>query len=161
MKKVLLVAVAIVALWASPAAAQYGPDFTATLSASNVRPGSTVVVDGSCSAGGSVVVALGSRTLGSTTVGADGLYSVSITVPQLDRGSHTLRVSCGEQVRQLSFTVGAAGGATTPSPSTGSGALVRTGSDTGTLLRVGAVLLLAGAVLVVAVRRRGDAAVIA
>lgn len=163
LKKILIVAVALVALMGAPAAAQYGDTFSATISNTNPGPGETVTIEGSCSVGEEVEVTLDMATtaraaqvLGTIVVDADGTFSGPVTIPaDLAPGTYTVTATCGGEVLSIDITVG---DSTTPTPPDqgGTGPLARTGADgTSTLLKVAGGLVLAGAAFaLVATKRR-------
>jgi alpha-L-fucosidase len=167
-------------LLAAPAYAQddYPPQATEelTLSQSTVEPGQTITLSGdgaepgatvsfkltrsSSALGAARVVLAGPRlaayvrpqaqsavSLGSTTADDDGSFSAALTIPSgLDAGVYTLTATSGGEVL-ASATVRVLAGATT-------GALPFTGSDVAPGLAVGATLIVAGGLLLLAVRRR-------
>lgn len=158
MKKLAVLVVALAAVFfASPAQAQYGGGFTVQVSAYNVTPGETVVLSGTCAAGGTVAASVDGTTLGTDEAGTDGAYSISITIPQLTPGDHTLATTCGGESQNTTIHVGGAGNGNGNGNGSGSGtnaALVRTGSSgTGSLLRWGGVLVLGGAAVLLVGRR--------
>ncbi len=152
LKKILIVATALVALMSAPAAAQYGDVLSATVSNTNPQPGEDVTIEGTCQAADTVEVALEGESLGTIPVADDDTFSGSVTIPSdLDPGTYTLTASCGGEVLGIEITVGGTtvttGGAT-PLPRTGS-------SGTSLLLKVGGGLILAGAAFaLVATKRR-------
>jgi membrane anchored protein len=166
-------------LLAAPAWAQddYPPDSEQglTVSESTVAPGETITVSGDGAEPGATVVfrltrssaALGashalmagprlaalvrpqaqsSVGLGSTTADADGSFSATLTIPSnTAEGTYTLTATSGGVVlATATIVVDAAGG----------GALPFTGSDVAPGLAVGATLIVAGGLLLLAVRRR-------
>lgn len=120
-------------------------------------PGDTVTISGeSCAIGAEVTITLAGEEVATATVGDDGTFTATFEVPaDAAPGDYEVEViGCGAEV--LGTTITVSGPAPTPG---GSGALPETGSsDTEPLVRTGAVLLAAGAVLVFAVRRRQQAA---
>jgi hypothetical protein len=174
-------------LLAAPAYAQddYPPDSDAglTVSESTVSPGESFTVSGDGAAPGATVtiklaessssigagtsavavspalarslaqvrpVAQGTVTLGSTTAESDGSFSVTVTIPSwLDAGTYTLTATSGGEVlgvATIRVVVAAA-----------AGALPFTGGNVAPGLGVGIALILAGGLLLVAIRRRRTA----
>jgi membrane anchored protein len=88
-----------------------------------------------------------SVSLGSTTANADGEFSARLTIPaNTDPGVYTLTASSGGEVLAVvTIRVVAASSA---------GGLPFTGTDVGPGLAIGASLIVAGGLLLVAVRRR-------
>lgn len=156
LKKILVLAAALVAFMAGPAVAQYGPGVDGTVSDNNPQPGETVTVEGTCDLADEVDVSIvGEGSLGTIPV-VDGAYSGPVTIPSdLAPGEYTLRITCGTEVLDLVITVGDVDDATTTPPP-----LARTGSSsTGLLLKVGGALVLAGAAFaLIATKRRGATA---
>jgi LPXTG-motif cell wall-anchored protein len=97
--------------------------------------------------------------LGSAAADADGVAAAEVTIPaNAEPGKHTLVVTAtdvlgDEHVQRVEITVVAAP-APTPSVTPVDGPLAATGSEATPLAGLGAVLLLVGAGLVLAVRRR-------
>jgi len=183
MRKVVsaLALAAVLALFATPANAQtYPPEPSKglTVSESTVTPGESLTVSGdgaepgatvsvtltrvssSLGAGHQVVaagpalarlvaasrpLAQGTVTLGRTTAEDDGSFSVTVTIPSsTDPGVYTLSaISGGEVLSVATLRVVAA-----------SGGLPFTGADVVPGLAVGAGLIVAGGLLLLAVRRR-------
>jgi LPXTG cell wall anchor motif len=167
-------------LLAAPAYAQddYPPatDASLTVSESTVAPGDTITISGdgaepgatvvfkltrsSSALGGSRVLAAGptlaahvrpqaqsSVTLGSTTADDDGSFSATLTIPStLDDGVYTLTATSGGEVL-ATVTIRVEADETT-------GGLPFTGSNVGPGLAIGATLIVAGGLLLLAVRRR-------
>lgn len=153
MKKLVAIAMGIVVsialVNASPASAQYDDTFTVEVSAGTVVAGETLTVTGTCDAGGTVTATLGSGS-GSAEAGTDGAYAITITVPALSAGDHTLTTTCGGETQQTTIHVGGGSTGTGTAPAD----LVRTGSSgTSSMLRVGGLLLLGGAALLLVGRR--------
>lgn len=95
---VCLAVIALVAMTAAPAAAQYPPEGpTAGVGSTTVSLGGQVTVTGSgWRAGSQVTITLLSnpRTLGTAQVDQDGTFSTTVTVPSdVPPGRHTLRLS--------------------------------------------------------------------
>jgi hypothetical protein len=183
MRKVVsaLVLAAVLALFATPANAQDyppGSDEGLTVSESTVSPGESFTVSGdgaepgatitvtltrvssSLGAGHQIVaaspalarlvaasrpLAQGTVNLGRTTAEDDGSFSVTVTIPSTtDPGVYTLSaISGGEVLSVATIRVVAA-----------SGGLPFTGADVVPGLAVGAGLIIAGGLLLLAVRRR-------
>ncbi len=146
--------------FAAPANAQdgYPATGTITLDKTEVEPGGSVAV--SCTGfapGTPVEVYLHSDPilLGTVNAGEDGTITFDAEIPaNTPTGPHTLECrGTGQDGNALSlsaqFTVVSATTATTTS-----GTLPRTGSDSTNLVRIGIVLIVAGAALAVVVRRR-------
>lgn len=144
---------------AGPATAgeDYTPPPTIEVDDPNPGPGDSVTISGaSCVIGAEVSITLEGVEVATATVGADGTFSATFDIPaDAAPGDYLVQViGCGTEV--LGTTITVSGPAPTPG---GSGALPETGSsNTEPLVRTGAVLLAAGAVLVFAVRRRHQAA---
>jgi hypothetical protein len=130
---------------ATPVLAQGYPPGAQTIevSDSTVFPCGTITVSGSNLVPGiTVEITLDGEVIGTTVVGADGTYSVSVTIPcDTAPGTHVL--SAGGANTQI--TVLAAGG--------GAGA-PGTGADLGAGILILAALLVAGVTALVATRRR-------
>jgi LPXTG-motif cell wall-anchored protein len=167
-------------LLAAPAFAQddYPPESTEelTVSESTVEPGETITISGdgaepgatvtykltrsSSALGGSRVVLAGPRlaallqpqaqssvTLGTSTADGDGSFSATLTIPSgLDDGVYTLTATSGGEVLATA-TIRVLADATT-------GDLPFTGSNVAPGLAIGATLIVAGGLLLLAVRRR-------
>ncbi len=155
-RKVLIGAVMIVALFAAPASAQY-PSFVVT--PGGVEVGGDAAFQGSgCQPGEEVVVTIDGNVVATVNADANGEYSGSFTV-NLAPGEYTVVATCGDVVNTSPLLVrGAAEERPTPPtatpPSTGGGTLVRTGSNANTLALVGAALLVAGGGAMVVARKR-------
>jgi LPXTG-motif cell wall-anchored protein len=177
-KRLLLVAGLTVGLLlgtGSAGAQQYPPEpFFLAVSDSTVVPGQTITVTGHETPGATSVTFTFfsvAQSLGSTTPDANGDFSASVTIPSdATLGNHTITGTdnTGREV-SASVTVVAAGEgddddeavAAAPgaaAPGAEAGALPRTGDDSLPLLRVGALLLALGGVLVLLTRRRREAA---
>lgn len=175
-RKALLGAMLMLALAASPAAAQYAPT---VVSPGTITPGGTVTVSGqSCAANEVVKITLapqdGSRppiVVATVTADASGNYSATFVVPaDLPLGTYMVSSSCGTGVNAKTLNVVAPTTATTrpgtgAQPGTGGntgssgsgsggGKLVRTGTDLDRMGLAGAGLLVAGGLLLVATKRR-------
>jgi LPXTG-motif cell wall-anchored protein len=149
-----LTMLALVAL-ASPAGAQYPPDAPSVGTPSSaIANGSTTTVSGSGWLAGSTVsltIASTPQSLGTATVADDGTFSREVTIPCVEPGDHTITASgtaANGGARSTATTISVTGACDA------TGSLPRTGSDSGSLLTLVAVLLIAGAVLVVATTRR-------
>lgn len=119
-------------------------------------PGDTVTVSGeSCAIGAEVTITFGGVEVATTIVGEDGTFSVTFEVPDdTEPGTYEVEATgCGAEVIGTAITVAG------PTPTTiGGNSLPQTGSSsTEPLVRTGAVLVAAGAVVVYAVRRRQQA----
>jgi LPXTG-motif cell wall-anchored protein len=176
-KKLLLMAVTAVVLvlgTAIPASAQYNPMYL-TVSPNQVEhcstsPGTITVAAGYFEAGSTVTVTMQSDpvTLGTAVADAAGNISGTFILPAATtEGTHTVfatgtRLGTGvSETVSSQFTVVFPAGCvqttqvtqTTPS----SGNLPVTGSDNGMFIAVGACLLVAGGLLVMATRKRNAA----
>lgn len=160
-RKMLIAAAAMIALFAAPAAAQY--DITVT--PGTVRPGGTVSISGEgCSPGAEVTITFtqvsDARAVGDTltvaTVIADenGKFTASFVVPEGTAvGRYEVAAFCdGSQV--ASAFVDVVGDTATTTPGTPSGPIVRTGSDLNGLGLLGAGLLTVGGLILVATKTR-------
>lgn len=143
-------------LLAGPASAgeaeEYPEDPGIEVDDSTPEAGDTITVSGeACAAGVGVDIFLGGVKVGETVTDSEGKFSVDIEVPENTApGTYELTaVGCDVEVLGVTITVAAApGGAALP---------VTGSSSTEPLVRTGAVLVAAGAVLVYAVRRRQQA----
>ena len=144
-------------LLAGPASAgeveEYPEDPGIEVDDSTPDAGDTITVSGqACAAGVGVDIFLGGVKVGETVTDSEGKFSVDIEVPENTApGTYELTaVGCDVEVLGVTITVGG--------PTPGGTALPVTGSSsTEPLVRTGAVLVAAGAVLVYAVRRRQQA----
>lgn len=173
-KRALIVAVSVVALFALAAPAwgqQYPPgSFFVTVSDTTVVPGQTITITaGTFGSGTTVSVAFFSQpvNLGSATAGANGTASLSATIPaDATTGAHTITATGtgadGAPV-SVSTTVtvveeGAAG-AGAAGAGGAAGDLPRTGDDSSLpLARIAAALVAVGGGLLFVTRRRRAAA---
>jgi hypothetical protein len=185
-KRLLLVAgltVGLVLVTSTAGAQQYPPGtFPLTLSDTTVVPGQTITATGTLTPGAtSVSFAFHSEEddLGSTTPDAAGNHSASLTIPtNATLGSHTITATdnLGAQASAGVTVVAAGGGAGAAGAGGGAagagvagagavgggaaGGLATTGDNSSLpLLRVGAVLLALGGLLVFLTRRREESAV--
>lgn len=136
-------------LTAGPAMA--GDDYTPPPSV-EVEDDTVTMAGENCDVGAEVTVTLGGIEVATTIVRPDGTFSVTFKVPAgTDPGNYEVKAAgCGAEV--LGTTITMAG------PTVGSNALPKTGSSsTEPLVRTGAVLVVAGAAVVYAVRRRQNA----
>jgi hypothetical protein len=169
-RKMLIIATALVALAAAPASATYDvavnpgsvvPGGTVTVTGGGCEPYVTVQVtftphgdeasdNGTALPPDAVVVATG-------TTDAEGEYAVEFVVPTgTAAGTYDVDVYCdGLRVGGETVEVAGANVATTqPGGGTGDGNLVRTGSDLNGLGLLGAGLLVAGGIALIATRSR-------
>lgn len=189
LRKILFTSLLVTLLAAGTASAQY----SVVVTPGEVTPGSTIsVVGDGCAPGSEVSITIEAAEggeaieLASVTAGDDGTYDVDAQIPaDLEPGSYTVTVTCGDQVFSETITVVEAtppttddtttttGGTTTPGGSTGgqtpggstggqapggvAGPLPRTGSNLNGFGLVGAGLLTAGGLLLIATRRRREA----
>ena len=168
LKKIFVLSAAVLgflAFVAGPAASQDPgyPDtdvFSASIDDTTVEPGQTVTISGVCDADDEVGVSIvGEGTIGTIPVSDDDSFSGEVTIPSdLDPGTSTIVVTCGDAELSIDITVsadgaggdgngggGGAGGAGGNGVDIVDGALPRTGSPAETLVKVGGGLLLAGA----------------
>ena len=166
-RKMLIGAVALVALVAAPAAAQYNLDV-----GGEIVPGGTVTVAGdSCAFNAEVEVTLtqtssSARAVGDTvtlatgTADGEGKYNISFELPaDLEPGTYDISVYCnGAFVRSAQVEIGQ-GTAPTTRPGSGNngGPIVRTGSDLNGLGLAGVGLLTVGGIILIATKTRRHA----
>jgi len=168
LRKLIVATAVLVALAASPAAAQY----TFVVTPGTVSPGATVNASGGgCSPGSDVSITLApaaakARAATGTEVATgtaddEGNFNIAFQVPAgTAPGEYVVTATCGGQVQSQTITVQEApspstGGGTVPTRTQGGGSLSTTGSNLNGVGLVGAGLLTAGGlVLVVAKRRR-------
>ena len=180
-RKMLMLAAALVVLMAVPASAEYGfgvdpgtvsPGGVFTVSGKGCAPGSTVtirVIEGSSQrAVGDVILTV------TTTTDENGEFSIDITLPaNTPVGTYTVEARCpvnpnldpndpsiqgtvvdGELIFSSEITVVAPGGGGGGGEGVDQGDIVRTGSDLNGLGLVGAGLLAVGGLVLVASKRR-------
>lgn len=148
LRKVLIGALMLTALFAAPAAAQY-PDFAITPGTVNVGGNATFQGSG-CAPGSTVTITIDGKVMATVTADASGDYSGSFKA-DLAPGSYNVTATCGDVIRTSPLTVRSV--AVTP-PSTGGGALPRTGSNSNVMALVGAGLLVLGGGAILATRKR-------
>lgn len=149
-RKVLLGAVMIVALFAAPAAAQYG---TFTVNPGSVRPGGQANFNGKgCKAGETVTVTVQGTVVATVTAKPNGSFNGNFTV-NLPSGNYTVVSTCGSLVQSAPLLVRSANVSNRPT-GTGGTTLPRTGSNIDTLGLMGAALLVAGGGVMLATRKR-------
>ncbi|MCU1499558.1 MAG: hypothetical protein JWM47_3511 [Acidimicrobiales bacterium] len=152
-RKVLLVALTMVALFAAPAAAQYDP---LVVVPGEIGDGGMVTVTGQgCVPFDEIVIALipPGITVATGTADADGNFTITFTVPEgTDPGTYTVQATCGEVVQSETITV--TGTPVTVPPGNGGGNLPRTGSDLDGMGLLGAGLLAVGGLVLLGTRRR-------
>jgi LPXTG-motif cell wall-anchored protein len=172
-KRIVVLAVALVALMAAPAMAQQYPpsENLITVSDSTPCPGQAVTVAAQTfAAGGAVTVKLGDAVVGTPTADANGKISLEVTVPAGQAQGAVAVTATGpgtDDAPQLTVTASVdvvacneAPPATVPGGGGGSAGgspdLPKTGSDsTMTLVRVGVALAAAGGLLLaVSTKRR-------
>jgi LPXTG-motif cell wall-anchored protein len=171
-KRIAVLAVALVALMAAPAMAQQYPpsENLITVSDSTPCPGQAVTVAAQTfAAGGAVTVKLGEAVVGTPTADASGKVSLRVTVPAGQAQGAVTVTATGpgtDDAPQLTVTASVdvvacneAPPATVPGGGGGSGGspgLPKTGSDnTMTLVRVGVALAAVGGLLLaVSTKRR-------
>jgi hypothetical protein len=152
------------ALLASPAGAQPYPPATGglALSDSTVAPGEPVTLTGSGAAPGSTVTVTLAGVTGvdpiRTEAGPDGAYEVLVRLPAgLTPGSYTIvatssRGVLGTAILRVRVSVGGGTGL-----SRGIGGLPFTGADVLPGLTTGVLLIVAGGVVLLSIRRRSPA----
>jgi LPXTG-motif cell wall-anchored protein len=162
----LMATLAVAAMSAAPAHAGEEPDpepypsteCTVAVDNDSPAPGDTITITGEkWDPGATAVISVGGAEVGNATVGEDGTFSFEYTIPSdAEAGDYAVEVDGCEgagEVLGTTITVVEPAAAEQPRalPATGS-------SSTEPLVRTGAVLIAAGAVLVYAVRRRNQAA---
>lgn len=159
----LTVLVSLIALSTAAGAQTYGNQPTATVDRPAVVQGENVTISGTGWSPACNVVLSYNPVIGEAPVAPDGTFTFDWNTAGVPLGLQTVTIDqpCSGQSVQVQVTVMASGGsATTPAtPGTTSGALPRTGSDTGLYVRGGlALLALGGMVLLVGRRWRQSAA---
>lgn len=158
-RKMLIAAAVMLALFAAPAAAQY--DITVT--PGRVRPGGTVSISGEgCTSGATVTITLARFPKGTpvvvatTTADQAGKFTTSFKVPVGTKpGRYRVAASCdGAEVASAFVEVTGETPTTAPPSGTGNGTIVRTGSDLNGLGLLGAGLLTLGGLILVATKTR-------
>ena len=150
-RKVLIGAAMILALFAAPAAAQYG-DFNIT--PGTVPPGGNATFQGSgCAPGSTVTITINGQTVATVVANGSGEYSGSF-VANLTAGTYTVTATCGDVVRTSPLVVQGVSTSRPGTGGTGSAPLARTGSDSNNLVLLGAGLLVVGGGAMVAARKR-------
>jgi LPXTG-motif cell wall-anchored protein len=167
---VFLSLVAALVVFAPPASAQTvescAIDITdyegsASVSIDNLQPqaGDTVTFVGTGFPPGlSVPLAVNGETIGAPVSDSEGDFTFSYTIPaDLAPGTQlTFSATCGAFVLTQVVTITATG-VTPTTVAPGGQPLPVTGSDSGWLLRAGLALIVAGGLVVLAVRRRDEA----
>lgn len=177
-KKLLLIAVTAIVVvlgMAVPASAQYNPMYiTATpldVQHCSTAPGSVTVTAGYFTPGSEVTITMQSDpvTLGTATADATGNITGTFVLPAATtQGQHTITATGARLGTGVSESVSAqitvtfpagcvSNQTTTPTTTTGGGSLPVTGSDNGMFVAIGAALLVAGGLLVMATRKRNAA----
>jgi hypothetical protein len=157
MKRVLLLAGALLLLTATPALAQYETPGVITNPAT-LTPGGTVGVTACCFAPGSVVTfSVGGNVIGTAVAGPDGTASGTFTVPgNLAAGVPAVITASNGTTSTNSGAVPVNGSTTSPTTAR-VGGLPVTGSGTALPLSLAAAVLLAGGALAVVAGRRRSA----
>ena len=181
MKKLLFVAITalVLSVAALPATAQYDPMFITvtptTVESCGTDTGTVAVNAGYFTPGTNVVVTLQSDpvTLGTVVATQAGTITATYNLPaNITAGAHTVTATGTSRETGLTESVTAAITVTIPAgcvsnqnvtsstaapATTGGGSLPRTGGDFGIVAAVGAVLLVAGGLIVMANRKRSAA----
>lgn len=165
-RRMLIGALLLVALMAAPAAAQY--DFTVTPGV--VEQGGAVTVSGQgCSPGAEVTITLtqltDARAIGDTIVVAtviadeNGEFTVTFDIPEGTAvGTYEVAATCdGQEVRSAIIEVVGPSTATTTPGTPPDDDIVRTGSDLNGLGLLGAGLITAGGIVLIATKARRHA----
>ena len=156
---------AVAAMSAAPAHAGEAPapdpypstECTVSVDNDSPAPGDTITITGEkWDPGATAVISVGGAEVGNATVGDDGTFSFEYTIPSdAEGGDYAVEVDgcegAGEVLGTTITVVEPAAEEPRALPATGS-------SSTEPLVRTGAVLIVAGAVLVYAMRRRNQAA---
>jgi hypothetical protein len=168
LKRIVVFAVAAIALAAAPAAAQQYPPTQKSITASDTTPcpgGATTITGQGFEAGTAVTLTLdGSTSLGNPTAGADGAFSIGVTIPSSTAtGSHTVTATgTGADTASVTATLNVVSCEETTTTTIVPGvSLPRTGSSsTMPLVRAGlALTALGGVLLAIAAKRRRRAAI--
>jgi LPXTG-motif cell wall-anchored protein len=162
----------ILALGVGTAGAQgYVPGVTLVLSSGSVAPGGSVTATASgCQPGSEVTFTLDSGVvLGTLTADDQGSVSQTVVIPtDFPLGDHTVTGQCVDPtgaVLSVSSTLavtatgtgGTGGTGTSATPTSNTGTLPTTGSDSTNLLRAGVLLVAAGGAVVLITRKRAQA----
>lgn len=170
-RKILITALAMMALVAAPAAAQYEP---IVVQPGRVPPGGTVTVTGSaCAPGDTVVITLQADgpaairsaplqaepvVVATVTADAEGNFSASFVVPaDAKLGWYTVTATCGSITRHKRIQVAEADTPATTVPSKPGGNLPKTGSNLNGFGLAGAGLLAVGGLFLLAANKRRTA----
>lgn len=154
-RKVLIGAVVLMGLMASPAAAQY--DFNVT--PGEIVPGGEVTVSGRCDlSNGEAQITFEGNVVATAATDVSGNFSGSFIVPMgTSLGTYEVGVVCGDSVASVKNLTVVSGDVVTPPGRGGAGELDRTGSDVNTLGLIGGGLLVAGGAVLFATRKRQTA----
>lgn len=156
----LVAVLSVVLMTTAVEAQQYPQQPTVTVDTPTVVQGGNVTISGTGWDPNCNVVLSYNPVIGEAPVDADGNFTFVWNTAGVPVGTHTITVTqpCSDQTLQVEVTVLAPGTSTTPTTTTGT--LPRTGTDsTGMLLRGGLVLLALGGLALLAGRRmRNDAA---
>lgn len=163
----MLLAVTLLAVVAvsAPAQAQtpYPTTPTLTTDSPSAPAGSTVdLIGAGWPAGATVTLSYSGGTIGTVVAGADGAFSFPWNTAGVAAGTYVVTATDGTSTVNTEITLTAAADVVTPATVTpaqtaGTGTLPRTGSEASDVLRIGALLVAAGAILVLATRRRSAA----
>jgi LPXTG-motif cell wall-anchored protein len=151
LRKVLIGALMLTALFAAPATAQYA-DFAITPGTVSVGGNATFQGSG-CAPGSTVTITIDGKVMATVTADASGDYSGAFKA-DLAPGTYTVTATCGDVIRTSPLTVRSV---SVNPPSTGGGALPRTGSNSNVMALVGAGLLVLGGGAILATRKRSVA----
>lgn len=160
-KRITILAAAMLMFWAAPSAAQYSPPFTGEVDDTTVEAGDTITVSGECPDADEVIASFDGEVIATIPVGDDDSYSGPVTIPaDTAPGTYTLSLDCGGEVLDITITVDGDDGGPGQEPGPGGDGPGQqpgpggddTGSDAGPLARTGApvdsLVMLAGALLV-------------
>ena len=108
-------------------------------------------------AGSTVRLELNGASVGQATADPQGAFTADFTVPSnaaLGQGTVTATAGARQQFAALEVLAAAENARSSRGERTAAGALSRTGDDIGTLASIGGSLVMVGAVIVIAARRR-------
>ena len=152
----LVTTMAALAVTATAVSAQYVPGQPGIIVDPNsTTVGGTVTVEGSgCPADGTVTIKIGTVEVGTVTSDEEGNFILKDIVlpPSITPGQYTVHALCGDLDLTAVLSVSALPPSTTTATTVAT--LPKTGTDSGSWVKVGLGLVAVGGLLVLATRRR-------